>query len=298
MKKKKFIHLFLIILSAVNTINQVDAESLKFRLAFDKSSYIKDQPIICFLDIENVSSTAINISLPKKPIFSIQGPSIQDSFQFIPIRDRNNSLENNSLFLRPKNTVRYYLGKAFIKNLKREGLVPTGSYTVTVNINEFTTSESLLKEVKAVAEINIQEYPLIINIVPDLINPQTSKLKINITNDGIIPIQLFNLFVPFKDFFDLTINKKSSQLQDTIQEVENPTIKTLYSLPKSESWINLLPGESISTEVDIKDRIKKPGNYVITITYVRKIILFFTNEKPKYTSQARWISNSIAIKQE
>ena len=284
-----------ILLLALNLFTCLDTQGeTKIELKFDKGTYLRGESIVSFCTIYNNSDKTIEIKLPdySKLTFLVKG-SVADSFkvQF----QKNELFSNEVVFLKAKQSLQVKLGEISIKYAKNDKLqLPTGNYVLI--LKNFLLMNQAYEASEAFA---INEYPLSVNITaPASFSAKDSvMLKICITNNGPYKIKLFNLFSPYKDFFDLVMDKK--QLLPQVDKKEelpaDPYLKKVTTLPQDESWLTLMPGESTSIDVNISDQIKTGGIFNLRMTYTRKILLCPPKEKPKYSDQYQWYSNPIKI---
>jgi len=271
---------------------------IRCKLQLGRDSCISGEAVACSLLLVNTSDTVQALSRPEADgvHFTARGPD-RKAYS-VEFKGQERSEKNLARIpLRPRCSIQIQLGSIVIRNAENERApVPTGKYTVVAVCND---AKGLRKALGKIAQctLRIIEYPFRVTLEPSShVYPRGkgTTLTVRLENLGKVPVQLMNVFSPYKHHFDLQVKKsRLSGSPASTSRDSSPFILSAVSPDGHDGWIIILPGESLSVEIDASKELEAPGVYRVSLAYQRSILLLPCGKKPRYTKQFRWVSNEV-----
>jgi len=301
-----FVFFTLLISSTVFSEENSDS-TMKNVLVIEKQSIFEgSEKDLCKIRTKNDSKNIQFIYRPKITDISFQiSKSAHENYSVITEKKLDNVLAQKAIPLRPNCAIEINLGsivrehtekeldlKKFYNDFKTSTLWKIFQQQ-PLSLSKFetihSTSEVITKkEHSKNALVNIILEPSAESYVLGHIIPIT----VRITNSGLFPVKLFNLFHPYKNYFRLI---KAYEKPDN-KLVERPHIIS-KATPENRSvhWLTLMPNESLLVYIDASGEFHKSGRYFVTIEYNRYILICPPDKKPYYSDQRNWLSEKIEM---
>jgi hypothetical protein len=271
------------------------------KLIFRSEAFSSRENIPGYLRITNNSDQNIVFLRPAKGDINFTVENTEHKNYKIELQNEDGIPENREMLIKPVTAVEIYIGNILIKNpLNGDLPVPNGAYSVKLIWKNHGIKQSASGVISVQASINLIEYPLsiILNTTNQIYKlGEKIYLDASIRNEGNDIIQLYNLYYPYHDYFNLNIKCVKSIQKNTNDVSEDiiPPIAKFVSPDKSEAWLTLLPKESVSVLIDISDKVHQSGIHEISIEYKKAVLLFNDTGKPYYSEKKNWRSNQISI---
>lgn len=127
-------------------------------------------------------------------------------------------------------------------------------------------------------------------------------IDIKFVNKGYEVINFIKPIEPYHLFFQIKIRKV---VRDSLVNISNKYQTSILYTPNSQDGrITLNPSQTFSIELIInknsrdflgKEYFNDSGRYIISVEFVRKILIIPDTEEPTYTDKYSWQSNELEI---